>query len=171
MKSVDQAVRLTVALFSLAALMAACGGTDTEKVETTASALRCSTCYPPPPPPPPPPPVHCSSGQKLCGEACIAESACCTTTDCVAPYNGSTACVAHACVSTCNAGSKLCADAIPANSCIPNATCCTNADCPIPNGFFECMQGSETGGFCYPNGPICNAGYSLCPDDQSCCLN
>ena len=153
----------------------------------------------------------CNAGYKLCNGSCIPNDQCCggcptgqtccngttcvnTSTDtsncgscghtCTAPANGSVTCTSGSCVSTCNAGYKLCN-----GSCIPNDQCC--GGCPAGQ---TCCNGTTcvnantdpancgacghtctapanasatcSGGNC---GFTCNAGYKLC--NGSCIAN
>jgi len=127
--------------------------------------------------------------KTLCGKTCVntktdtANCGSCGHT-CTAPANGSVTCTSGSCVSTCNAGYKLCN-----GSCIPNDQCC--GGCPAGQ---TCCNGTTcvnantdpancgacghtctapanasatcSGGNC---GFTCNAGYKLC--NGSCIAN
>lgn len=63
--------------------------------------------------------VGCPAEQKSCGGLCIAESACCTNSDCNSPLNGTATCSTGICSSTCGAAFVQCG-----NSCISSTACC-----------------------------------------------
>ena len=63
--------------------------------------------------------VGCPAEQKSCNGLCIAETACCTDSDCPALLNATTRCAAGACNPTCTSPFVQCG-----NSCISAAACC-----------------------------------------------
>ncbi len=105
------------------------------------------------------PAISCTGDLKLCGDHCIAESACCTSADC--PTGAS--CVNGTC--NCATGSHRCGAACVANDSPEHCGAACTA-CPAPTGGSATCDGTSCGATC-PTGQKPCAGTCI-PNANSC---